>query len=947
MGATLRSLIGLVAALLLGGIGLLPCAAPARAADEEGTRPIPLAAIDHPGDVDFEQEILPLLRDNCLACHNRTRAKADLILETPADILRGGESGLAVVPGKAGESLLLQAAAHQAKPSMPPKDNKVSATDLSGEQLALLRLWIDQGAKGEVRSHAPLRWVAPAPEVRPIYAVALTPDGRYAAAGRGNRLDVYDVPLARHAQSLTDPALSRTGLYGTGGAAHRGMVESLAFSPDGILLASGSFGEVKLWRRQPTAPPLELTDPSPGKAPDALIVAVAAGGNWAAVARAGLPVDLFDASTGKWTKSVDGSTSPARAIAFSPDGTRLAVASVDGGLRISGVAEGQLIGQTAAPSPVTTLAWLQNGTRLAAAGPDGVIRVYSVPHVRGEPCAIPLELKAHRGAITMLAAPPSGGDLYSGGEDGTVRRWSVAGGQVTREFKQGGPITALAVRPDGKAIASAGPHTPARLWDADKGSVIAEVGVGVAARRELARCQRAGKLAAADVAYFGSMLEKSQAEQKAADERLKAASDAKAPADVKAADARAARDRAAAAKAEAEQPPATVSTTQPVDPQTKARIEAADKALTQANAQLAVAALAASNADNEFRLARHALEESNVELARAKSSLAAAQDRSKAATEAATSAQRLAAEPSAVELAFSGDGTTFIARCDNGTIDLFSADAGLPLETLPTPSRPAVNRIACVGQTLILADDQKVCGMTLGADRWSLERTIGAADGPSPLEDRVTAVAFSPDGRLLATGAGEPSRSGQIKLWDVATGRPAREIKDAHSDAVLSLAFSPDGALLASGAADRFAKVFDAATGQLVHSFEGHSDHVTGVSWKPDRRTLATCGADGQVKFWDVVSGERKANVGGFVKEVDAIAYLGLTDQVVAAAGDGQVRIFNEAGATVRSVPTSGDFFHAVAMTPDGHLMALGGESGVLSLWREPFTSAPLSFRPE
>ena len=163
---------------------------------------------------------------------------------------------------------------------------------------------------------------------------------------------------------------------------------------------------------------------------------------------------------------------------------------------------------------------------------------------------------------------------------------------------------------------------------------------------------------------------------------------------------------------------------------------------------------------------------------------------------------------------------------------------------------------------------------------------------------------------------------------------------------MLSLEFSPDGKLLASGSADRFAKLFDVNSGKFVKAFEGHSDQVTGVSWKADGRMLATSGADNQVKFWDVISGERKSNATGFGKEVDAVRYLGLSDQAVAVSGDGQIRIVNEAGAAVKAIPGARDFFHAAAVTPDGGLLAVGGESGVLWLWREPFTAPPLSFAP-
>src|ERR1041385_711569 len=114
--------------------------------------------------------------------------------------------------------------------------------------------------------------------------------------------------------------------------------------------------------------------------------------------------------------------------------------------------------------------------------------------------------------------------------------------------------------------------------------------------------------------------------------------------------------------------------------------------------------------------------------------------------------------------------------------------------------------------------------------------TIG--DAASPIVDRVNAVRFSPDGKWLATGGGEPSRSGEIKLWEVATGRLAKTFTNIHSDAVFALDFSRDGKLLASGAADKFARITDVASGKVVKSFEGHTHHVLGVSLRADGRTL-------------------------------------------------------------------------------------------------------------
>src|SRR4051794_25796634 len=170
-------------------IGLVLCSFHLLAEDspppDAQRKPIAIAKIDRKTPVDFEKEILPVLKNNCLACHNRTTTKADLVLETPQDILKGGESGKVVVPKRSGDSLLLKIASHQVKPMMPPQNNKVEAADLTSEELGLLKLWIDQGAKGEVHGQGPVVWQALPEGVDPIYAVALSLDGQLAACARG------------------------------------------------------------------------------------------------------------------------------------------------------------------------------------------------------------------------------------------------------------------------------------------------------------------------------------------------------------------------------------------------------------------------------------------------------------------------------------------------------------------------------------------------------------------------------------------------------------------------------------------------------------------------------------------------------------------------------------------------------------------------------------------
>ena len=122
-------------------------------------------------DIDFYRDLYPVLKSNCIACHNKTTTKAALNMESPDAMRKGGESGAGVVPGKGAESLIFQAAAHVGEVEMPPKGNKTGALNLTPEQLALLKTWIDQGARNSVKQAREVNWRPLPPGVHPIYSV--------------------------------------------------------------------------------------------------------------------------------------------------------------------------------------------------------------------------------------------------------------------------------------------------------------------------------------------------------------------------------------------------------------------------------------------------------------------------------------------------------------------------------------------------------------------------------------------------------------------------------------------------------------------------------------------------------------------------------------------------------------------------------------------------------
>ncbi len=198
----------------------------------------------------------------------------------------------------------------------------------------------------------------------------------------------------------------------------------------------------------------------------------------------------------------------------------------------------------------------------------------------------------------------------------------------------------------------------------------------------------------------------------------------------------------------------------------------------------------------------------------------------------------------------------------------------------------------------------------------------------------IVAIAFAPDGKLMATGGGAPTEDGEIKIFEAPSWKLIGDIKNGHSDTVYGLCFSPDSKKIATCSADKFIKVFEVPSGKFVKSFEGHTHHVLDVGWQNDGKLLASAGADNTVKIWDYEKGEQVRTIGAHSKQVTRLLYIGKTSQFVTCSGDQQIKFFEaNNGGNIRNFGGNSDYIYAVGVSPDGAVVAAGGQEGIVRVY--------------
>ncbi len=200
-------------------------------------------------------------------------------------------------------------------------------------------------------------------------------------------------------------------------------------------------------------------------------------------------------------------------------------------------------------------------------------------------------------------------------------------------------------------------------------------------------------------------------------------------------------------------------------------------------------------------------------------------------------------------------------------------------------------------------------------------------------------VAFSGDGQTLITAGGSAATVGEVCLWRLGDGS-GWQVKDAHAAPLTCAAWSPDGKMLATGSADRSIKLWETATGQLLHTFEtAHEQTVLAVAFRPDGTLLASASDDETVKLWDLATKRQIAELAQHPAPVQALVFS--PDGKYLATGSGYVTKDDPTGAVrIFEVDTGKERMEAewldlgvrgLAFSPDGKELAAAslGEDSV------------------
>lgn len=383
--------------------------------------------------VTYQDQVMPILRNSCLGCHNPDKKKAGLDLSTYAAAMAGSDdSGAVVKPGDPSSSRLYKVVTHEEEPKMPQK-----AAKLPDKELEVFRKWIAQGALENSGSK-----VAVAKKSGPDLSLTTVTIGK------------PEGPPPMPAGLSTEPVVRLR---------RPGPLLSLAASPWAPVAAVGSQRQVLLYHTQT----LDLLGvlPFPEGEPEVLRFSrngklLLAGGGLGA--KAGKVV-VWDVTSGKRITEVGDEYDAVLAADISSDQAFVALGGPSKALKLYSTADGQLLQSVKKHADwILTIAYSPDGNLLASGDRNGAVIVWE-----GKTARELFTLSGHKGAITSVAFRDDSAVLATASEDGTVKLWDMQSGSQIKSFNaHGGGVLCVAFGHDGRLVTCGRDHV-AKLWGPD------------------------------------------------------------------------------------------------------------------------------------------------------------------------------------------------------------------------------------------------------------------------------------------------------------------------------------------------------------------------------------------------------------------------------------------------------------------------------------------------